>query len=657
MATAIHDSLYNGASLQQAPRHSLRIIKGGMPLTAPSNMADSSAALGVAPIPFNAPVKMTHTPGPSEPVASNVAFGSQNMIAPSHTGITMHNAGIRVHKATEEYMSNQRKIPERVEKDPYTGRTITYYRDRIPEGNTDKRLPKETLKQVGRRLVALQGYDHTRPKPTRREQVVDVFQPDASHQDAATYERRMGELEERARRDVQNNHDGDRPTWVRDTQRAFGYRGYHNMIRITPFIPDTMRRDTMNLPPTVDLSMNPNPANEIIARGIQRTAPRRPHFEREIHSAPFTMPVERLPVRGTPDSVGTHRPDTIVSGFEGPQSGPEIGSVQSRLVRQNTKRADQTTKGLEAPATGPSLGPKVGTSDLVQQHRADTELGVFEGPATFPVNMPPVLSAEIRNNTKRSDQNTQGFEGPVTGPSLPPLVGISDGVEQHRADTELSGFQGPATFPVHLPPIISADIRHNTLRDGQITAGFEAPISGPERGTVQSRLMRQNARREGITDVFTLGNAETVGGLAVRSAIRAPNRRKADFITREAGDLGIITDGAQTVGATTDFRSISTNRGRRFGEVTQEGLLTGAAIETLGASTRGSQADRLETTGKRAFTGANIIRSAGPGEGGAIGINLAQRTRVGFNSKTSRDSVVRDVSSFGFRGNGQVIAT
>ena len=200
-------------------------------------------------------------------------------------GIRMYNQGSRVHTRSKAMMERQGRTRVRQETCPYTGRIVDYYEDKPPEANyTRGNVSKEALAHVNPRLVAAQGYDHTRAKKKRRDVLADAPQPDGHGvvPDSVRNEGRVrGEMEERINRDLRHNQNGERPTWMRDTQRPTGYVGYHNMLRVLPFVEPTLREGQQNrFDYQHDVTPNPNVKAEIdLLRQHMRTNKRRPQVE------------------------------------------------------------------------------------------------------------------------------------------------------------------------------------------------------------------------------------------------------------------------------------------------------------------------------------------------------------------------------------------
>jgi hypothetical protein len=242
---------------------------------------------------------IAEAPEISPTVPANVVLGVRgarmDTFDPPNTGIRVHSAPSAMHYKTPQGMMRRGRQWERSETDPYTGRRVDYYREdlaAVTTPNKDYRMPREQLHHVNPRLVMLQGYDHTMPKAQRREKLAEPYHPDGQYDEAANYMRVQGEVRERVARDVRLNQNGERPAWVRDTQRPVGFVGYQDFSRFVPDMPGTQRADLRAPlgPATREFAQNPVPQNDLKVRGVYRDNASRPHVEKVDWRAPSGAP-------------------------------------------------------------------------------------------------------------------------------------------------------------------------------------------------------------------------------------------------------------------------------------------------------------------------------------------------------------------------------
>lgn len=340
MTTLDDDSLYSRQLSTAGPRRQLKIynappadrtvayampVHGGTVLQtlqpAPSTVMNTEALVARPDRHASAAARNADSP-----LAANMVLGTAapNAIDLNYRGITIRSDAARLHTRTEANMNRNDRVRERSDVDPYTGQKVDYYRQLPPEQNKDYRLPKETLAQANLRLVMLQGYDKTQPKRTRKEVLAAAPQPDNSHVESAMRARLRGEMAERVSRDLQLQKGGERPTWVRDTQRAFGFNGYQDMTRHIPAMTPTMRADTYKPLPSAGQVQNPNPANELKVRGHYNDQAKHPHVEKVTYRLPPGAPTPAPPqvLQQACDRLPSYR-----AGYETEGTRPNMGSV------------------------------------------------------------------------------------------------------------------------------------------------------------------------------------------------------------------------------------------------------------------------------------------------------------------------------------------
>lgn len=319
------------------------------------------------------------------PIAASSLLNTDftRQIDPTYRGIKLDSEPSRIVQNSPENMDRLRRGFDHSETDPYTGKRVDYYRQLPPEENKDYRLPRETMNDVNRRLVAIQGYDHTKPKAQRKERLADAPQPDGRYDEASNYMRILNEMQERVSRDLVTNQKGERPAWMRETQRAFGYNGYQDMSRYVPDLPPTLRADTEPLKPATDQVNNPDPHKELQVRGSYRQDAKTPHTGQvdwrnhaksvDTDAAVFKKGVEQRV------QDGTYRGDHEQQGFQpGPMSldhaQPQFGDAHDprRKVLPTTNFAMRTTTNLNHVGASDAMANRMLTRilDQVGKHNA-----------------------------------------------------------------------------------------------------------------------------------------------------------------------------------------------------------------------------------------------------------------------------------------------
>lgn len=362
---------------QDRPRRDDPVPAAGSRAVSIADVARPSGPEPVTTDPISAIPNRNEPADRGEPIPSNLYFETrqQDRIDPSYRGIRIANDSGRTHHMTPEHMQRAGLVLDRTDVDPYTGERVDHYRHLPPDGNKDYRLPDETMGHVNRRLIALQGYDHTQPKPSRRERMADLPQPDGRLDEAGSYMRRIGEMQERITRQVQLNLNGERPPWMRERGQAAGHVGYQNMHRFVPNIPVTQRADTQPLPPTADFKSNPNPSNETRMRGIHRTDAKRPHVELNEYLPPAMAANPAPPIRGL-----QRNPETNRAAFETEPMHPGPGGITGagntfRGEQSATRRRPEIVRNVKSASAPRSLASSgaAETGSMARQIQAAME--------------------------------------------------------------------------------------------------------------------------------------------------------------------------------------------------------------------------------------------------------------------------------------------
>lgn len=334
------------------------------------------------------------------PIAASSLLGTDYMrqIDNTYTGIKLDSEPSRIVQNTPDNMNRMRRVLDRTEVDPYTGKKVDYYKQLPPEENKDYRLPRETMNDVNRRLIAIQGYDHTKPKPQRTERMADAPQPDGRFDEASNYMRIINEMRERVARDMVNNQKGERPAWMRETQRAFGYNGYQDMSRYVPDLPPTLRADTEYLTPASDQVNNPTPQKELLVRGAYRDDAKTPHtgqvdWRNHAKSVDTDAPVFKDGIEQRVQD-GTYRGDQEDQGF---QPGPKTAA--NGMAPQFGEAHDPRRK--ELPVTNFALRA---TSNL-------TQVGAAASDAMADRVLTKILDSVGRQNANNSDFTAHATRG------------------------------------------------------------------------------------------------------------------------------------------------------------------------------------------------------------------------------------------------------
>lgn len=613
-AALLDESLYSNrigsGGAKQAPRRQLKVnnasakhsqLSSASPHTSATQLIDvkrsGPASFDGEPIQPLAKASEVKEAAPPPPASQYYRSDASRRVDASYRGIRVAGESSRVHNKTHEYMGKIGRVIERTEVNPHTGARVDYYRQLPPEANKDYRLPKETMEHVNRRLVAIQGYDHTKPKPQRRERLADMPQPDGVFDDAQHYMRRMGELQERVMRDLNLNQNGQRPTWMRDHKRAFGYKGYQNMSRFVPDVPATMRADTQPVQPNKDQTLNPNPEIEVMKRGKHRDNAKRPHVEKvdwRGHQAAHAQ---------APPSIGetseSKRKQTQVFdpklqasktlvGAGGATDDSITKSVFASIIERNGRKMNgqggSVPSGLGVKEAGINSGNQVRSMhDHVDSKRAGEKGAQMMLPThnNQAANMPPIIpTSQQHNDTKRTKHPT----------GLHKSFGIVSKGE--------------------MPPQVSKALNHNMPFRVNAVGGISTGHSSGNQNAagnynISRMLAREQTRREvgrvDGKDHFTLAEASTVGHANIQNSVYTETGRTTDIYTREEGQLVRSHKTGAPRSATEVSKEFTGSAKKLEGQVVTEYQGPAAASEQA-AVVFGDQT-KLNYTGKRADTG------------------------------------------------------
>ena len=451
----------------------------------------------------------------SVPVAATSYIGSaENMsIDPSFRGFRMADDSARVHHKTPEYMNHVGRVIERSEINPHTGRREDFYRQLPPEANRDHRVPREALENVSMKLMYAQGYDHTKPKPSRREQLAEPPQPDNTHASASTYMRMMGELQERVMRNLQMNQSGERPAWTRDSNRAFGYKGYQKMDRVVPMLPPTMRADTLQPKPSRGQTDNPNPTNELKVRGTYRDDAKKPRPAPSDWRGPAGTSEPAPPVVGEQTGDATKRAATenqfYITGPADVQH-PSQASMFGEMAEQHRRNPEQIRDtqfqlsfgltGVGAVEVTPhqplayvmerSGGRGGGQLAAVGSGRGAQNAGVDASASAAPAVH--VSSRAERAGAQGPALSHPGRNDQGLGTVMPPASSRqSDLPEQQRAsmDTNVAAKFATARQSTSMPPVISSNSQHADQRRAAVPNSLYATHASARQSTNMPPLL------------------------------------------------------------------------------------------------------------------------------------------------------------------------
>lgn len=507
-------------SFSESPRRGIRVMNASQ--VSPVSSTVRNAALlndiGQAPsaalsTPLNAVPNREYEPqtdieNGNYPVAATAVLNTDyaRQIDTTYRGIKLDSEPSRIIRNTPDSMERRGRVLDRTEVDPFTGKRVDYYRDEPPEENKDYRLPRETMNDVNRRLIAIQGYDHTKPKPQRTERLADAPQPDGRFDEAANYMRIIGEMQERASRDLVNNQKGERPAWMRETQRAFGYNGYQDMSRYVPDLPPTMRPDTENLKPSSDQVNNPEPKKELLVRGAYREDAKTPHTGRvDWRNHAKTVDTDAMLFTGGLEQRvldGTYRGEQERDGFQpGPRTldsaFPRIGDAHD--VRK--KNLPTTNFALRATNTLTQSGAAVDATSQRVLTRILDSVGK-QNAGHRPVQAFATTSSALSSAPKlhRTGAGTDGSgtmrpeysQVPIldyasaqdSGVQLPPILlsAETDHQEPKRLDFPVSQYRDYASAP-------STEMSNN----GQLNMSTLTDKMDPKRFFVQTEFFEPGA--------------------------------------------------------------------------------------------------------------------------------------------------------------------
>jgi hypothetical protein len=464
MSALFHSPATPVVPFSSTPRRGIRVMNA-QNVSPVSSTVQNTAPVYEASVPASVVDRepLTATPPRAEkftnaphPIAASSLLGTDYMrqIDNTYTGIKLDSEPSRIVQSTPENMNRMRRVLDRTEVDPYTGKKVDFYKQLPPEENKDYRLPRETMNEINRRLISIQGYDHTKPKPQRTERMADAPQPDGRFDEAANYMRIVNEMRERVARDMVNNQKGERPAWMRETQRAFGYNGYQDMSRYVPDLPPTMRADTEHLTPASDQVNNPSPKKELLVRGAYRDDAKTPHTGQvdwrnhaksvDTDAHVYTSGVEQRV------QDGTYRGDHEDQGF---QPGPKTASTD--MAPQFGESHESRRK--ELPVTNFALRA---TSNL-------TQVGAAASDAMADRVLTKILDSVGRQNANNSDFVSHATRG-VMYPQAMQLnssTANTDGSSTIRPEYSVNTFLTYANSRdsgVIKPPVLNIDLDDRT---------------------------------------------------------------------------------------------------------------------------------------------------------------------------------------------------
>lgn len=584
-----------------------------------SPLMDLSILNSVTPIfPANSAVPNREPPANvAPPTAANSYLGTpENMAVDDYyRGIKLDSDPARVVTMTPDYMDRMRRVIDRSEIDPYTGKKIDFYKELPPEENKDYRLPRETMDHVNRRLIAIQGYDHTKPKAKRTERLADAPQPDGSYGDASTYMRRMGEMRERIERDMVNNKNGERPTWLRETQRAFGYSGYQDMARYVPDMPATTRADMHNIMSAGDQVNNPDPTNELKVRGAYRTDAKTPHtgkVDYRTHGKVVDADKPRYQ-DGTDQRYlekPTHRGTQDDQGF---QPGPQglLVSAEPRFGESHVPRRLEMPAGITLRNSHQLTGVGATSSDAAANR-------VFQR----------IMDGVGRQNAAQTGPVMMGMAGAqAMAMSLPTTISTNSDLvetlrEQHMVP-ELRGMAESATLPAQrdhqrdavannrpdmlagpMQGLAQGNMYHTTAATNVNTStdrGFNSKRTLEQPGVVPMHMAPQEAQfQEGYT-------------ISTKTDHEATKRAQVQY---KYGDYYVPQDSLLQAGVPRDQQHMQSPHKSEAYRQNAGAMRNAAAAPSLGGLQIGEQ-QILSSSGKRAQTG-NVSATSylhGGGEG------------------------------------------
>lgn len=485
-------------------------------------------------------------------VPANTINGTlqQMSVDPYTQGIKIESNGSRIHNKTPEFMKRQGRIIDRISINPYTGKKEYHYRQLPPDGNQDRRIPKEMLEQANLRLVYAQGYDASKPKQQRKEVYNDLPQPDSSHMEAAIQDRIRGEMRERVSRDLYLNKNGERPTWMRDTQRAFGYNGYQPTFYPVPHIPITMRADTKNLKPGEQQTPNPTPTNEAWLRENHRTNAKRAHVEKvDWRSHPAAQEHAQISV-GSHEHIDTKRSQMpIDKQFQPAPKEAYVHSQPKFGETSETHRKTPYTRNTDLFKTNQMVGvgggndsnasiQRVYKGEEREGHKYDRVDGAV--PLGYGILGSPFQNGHaLSGNVQQNDQKRDGTIGDglfakskqVSVPTLAPIHNAhNDHLNQKRtyipvgANTTHTRGDNNAT----LPPMLSGSVQHHDQkRQGQVApvpGGLASAYQGPQ---AQAQLpdyndhliTKREDNRQDTRDLFIAPSDDRLGHTVKHNAV------------------------------------------------------------------------------------------------------------------------------------------
>ena len=574
-------------------------------------------------------------------------------------------------------MNRLNRVIERTEINPYTGEREDYYRQLPPDANKDYRLPADAMCNVNLRMVQLQGYDHTKPKPARRERLAEIPQPDgtagAGNKDAATYARRMGEMTERTMRDLTANKNGERPTWMRDHNRAYGFKGYHDMNRYTPNVPATLRADTKPVKAAADQTDNPNPQNEVRVRGRHRDNSRKPHVERVDYKGPSGSSTSAAPSMGAQTGNDTKR-----AAFEGtfvitgPSQGPSQASYSGMTsdtrkkethVRDAARFSSQTLTGVGSSADDSISREVLRRLEERTGNKSDGQTGTVgaglsvQGGTVQSGEKPPMIHAN--NSNKRTDTSGASMTHPTRNPfinSAPNIPSANEHLGQKRNGhpTNVSLVYSSAHDSVNAAPVIPAasDLHDNYRSDvggaavlGYSTASDTAEASPYRDSSFGQRIVMRTAAPGPVPAGHSLHASSILASPAISRMLTHDATRRAQtgfdntqYVSRADGSA---------FGSTTAVEQTHVGQSRKMEGVEDRKGPAGAT--SLGAAKHGQQNLRNGLRSAYGAVSATEFLHGGSGEGTAFHSSRSLQNSA-FDRQEVDKTNVRDLRAEARRG-------
>ena len=386
----------------------------------------------------------------------------------------------------------------------YTGEVVDVFEDAMPppDNGRDAGDAERERKQAQRRLLAAEG--NVVASHRKREQQNPIQAGDAgpitqvahfqvSH-DVAT------EWNERANRDLFFNRNELAPTELEMTRNPFGFEGYNNRLRISPYLLPTQDLDDKNWTPNATLL----PGGDHRPKNLKpRMKKDRPRTDYAGQISPQVPGETQTP--GVRRSAAARDQEGLVQATRGADAS-QVLYGDAHAVDAAAHATPRALRGFKGEA-GPQYGVQSASGDAFSTVTAASVLSSL-GVRGVPAEAPPVVGASspFPASAAASSQQQAPQRTEAPRPSHPTLATLGLGADLARTHAQDLRSRGASLEAASQPPGNAAGevgaalsaAQHLGPRDSRAEApvGLSSGVEGHGESLVA--LQRQSLRDEGL---------------------------------------------------------------------------------------------------------------------------------------------------------------